>query len=108
MSVCDKFRQIASETNDEALMREADDLERLATAVYNARVAALGVPKVKPAVRSMDATALSKTEPDGLGDAASVKAAAEKLTAPAPPTAADTTVRTAAARTSDPVREVRP
>src|SRR5262249_11165111 len=47
LSVCSELRRIGADTNDEALIRQADELERQAAAVYNQRVAVLGVPKVK-------------------------------------------------------------
>jgi hypothetical protein len=105
MSVCDKLRQVALDQNDEALMRQVDDLERQATATYNARVAALGVPKVKPA-----ATRPDPVEVAAKPDPAEIKLAADRLTAPAAPTPdkADPAVRTAAARSTDAIREVRP
>ena len=94
LSVCGELRRVAGETNDDALTRQAEELERQAAALYNQRVAALGVPKVKAPM----------PEASGL----TAKAAAAKLTAPANPTL-DTGIRTAEARmTSDPVREVKP
>jgi len=99
MSVCDKLRQVAFAANDEDLMRQVDDLERQATALYKARTTALGIPKAKPA---LEETASAR----GLD---STKAAARKLTAPALPTAIDPAVRTAEARTpNDVIREVLP
>jgi hypothetical protein len=101
MSVCLKLRQVAVETNDEALQRQVDELERQATALYNSRVAALGVPKVKPAL------------PDAYpaDDPLATKGAADRLTAPAAPTPA---TGTAEAKPTNPlpstggVREVGP
>jgi hypothetical protein len=99
MSVCDKLRQVAFEGNDEELMRQVDDLERQATALYNARTAALGIPKTKP-VSDVAASTRGLDSP---------KAAARKLTAPASPAAIDPAVRTAEARTpNDVIREVLP
>lgn len=101
MDVCVKLRQAAMEANDEPLMRQVDDLERQANALYNARVAALGVPKVKaPAPTKPDLAALSgKYDTDGFGKPVDVKAAAARLTAPAAPVAADSAIRTADAST---------
>jgi hypothetical protein len=93
LSVCGELRRVASEKNDDALTRQAEELERQAAAVYNARVTALGVPKVKAPL----------PQPSGLATL-TPKAAADKLTAPARPTA-DTAVRTAEARD---IREVKP
>ena len=96
MDVCVKLRQAAMEANDEPLMRQVDDLERQATTLYNARVAALGVPKVKaPAPNRPDLAAFMEYDVTGIG----TKAAAARLTAPAAPVAADPAIRTADART---------
>jgi len=90
MSVCLKLRQVAMEANDESLMRQVDDLERQATALYTARTKALGLPKSAPVEASVD-----------------VKQAARKLTTV--PDDYDPAVRTAEARTpTDTIREVRP
>ena len=94
LSVCGELRRVASETNDDALTRQAEELERQAATVYNQRVAALGVPKVKAPM----------PQPSGLATL-TPKAAADKLTAPANPVA-DTGVRTAEAR--EIIREVKP
>lgn len=94
MNVCLKLRQVALESNDEALVRQVDELERKEAALYTARTAALGLPKSAPA-------AIETT--------ADVKVAARKLTAPADPVGLDPAVRTAEARTpNDVIREVRP
>ena len=94
MSVCLKLRQVALDASDDSLMRQADELERQATSLYNARAAALGVAKTKP-------IAMESSE--------ELKVAARKLTAPAAPSEVDPAVRTAEARTPrDVIREVRP
>ncbi|HEX4609333.1 MAG TPA: hypothetical protein VH092_14140, partial [Urbifossiella sp.] len=49
MAVCTKLREVAEARNDEALLRQVDDLERQAKALYDARTAALGIPKARPA-----------------------------------------------------------
>ena len=94
MSVCLKIRQAALEENDKALLKQVDDLERQATALYRARTSVLGIPKLStPPLRSTE----------------DVKVAARKLVAPANPVGHDPAVRTAEARTPDDViREVRP
>jgi hypothetical protein len=79
------------DANDEALMRQVDDLERQATALYTARVAALGVPKVKAPPPGSAAAVLDRKLGTGV--------AVTPLTAPAAPVAADTAIRTADART---------
>ena len=101
MSVCLKLRQVAAESNDDALTRQVDELERQATAVYAARVQALGVPKVRTPEAA--ATALDRRLGAGV--------AVTPLTAPAAPVAADSAVRTADASTpvvSAPSRGGRP
>ncbi len=85
MDVCVKLRQAALDRNDDALMRQVDELERQAKALYEQRVGALGVPKsVKAALpasgvgfaASFDLAPEKPTDP---------KAAAAKLVAPAAP-----------------------
>lgn len=91
MAVCLKLRESAIAANDEAMLRQVDDLERQATALYTARTRVLGLPKSAPAEPTLD-----------------VKQAARKLTTPTEGDL-DTAVRTAEARTpKDIVREVRP
>lgn len=100
--VCLKLRQVAVESNDEQLIRQVDELERQATVLYNTRVAALGVPKVKaPLPESPSAAALDKQLGKGV--------AVTPLSAPTTPIPADPAVRTAEARTpGDTIREVQP
>jgi hypothetical protein len=51
LDVCTRLREIAAEKGDDKLAMQAADLERRATAVYEARVAKLGVkPSGKPAL----------------------------------------------------------
>jgi hypothetical protein len=50
LDVCTRLKQIAAEKNDDKLTLKAADLERAATALYEQRVAKLGVkPTGKPA-----------------------------------------------------------
>ncbi len=102
MSVCLKLRQVAADKNDESLSRQVDELERQATALYTARVAALGVPRVKTSPQDTSTAAASLDKRLGSG------AAVTPLTAPTAPTPA---IQTAEARkpvsTSD-YREVSP
>jgi hypothetical protein len=81
LSVCTELRRVAFERGDEALARQADELERQVTALYNARVAGLGIarPKTPPAEPASFLTAEPLPVPDNLA----AKAAA--LTAPAAP-----------------------
>lgn len=91
MAVCLKLREAGIAANDEALLRQVDDLERQATALYTARTRVLGLPKVAP-----------------LESLPEVKQAARSLVTP-PEGDLDTAVRTAEARTpKDIIREVRP
>lgn len=101
VSVCTELRRIAIERGDEALARQADELERQSGALYNARVAALGVSKTKsplpePTVASRRSVLDLDTMP---GDPTSTKMAANKLVAPAAPVPGTTTAQ---------VREVKP
>lgn len=87
IAVCTKLRQVAIEANDDEMLKQVDELERQAAALYAARTKVLGLPKSAP-------------EPD-------VRQAARKLTTP--PEGLDTAVRTAEARTpKDVIREVKP
>jgi hypothetical protein len=102
LGVCSELRRVGLDTNDDALIRQADELERQAATVYNQRVAALGVPKVK--------APLPETTPGGFGGAylpVDPKAAADRLTAPAAPTSLPGTAGASAPR-PDQIREVRP
>lgn len=85
LNVCVELRKAAEQRNDEALLRQVDEIERQAEAVYKQRVSALGVSK-----------ALRAPLPNpGAGFAASLdlapekpvdpKAAAARLVAPAAP-----------------------
>jgi hypothetical protein len=86
MLVCNKLKTVALARNDEALYKQADELERQANAIYQQRVSALGVPKYKaplpPAASSTGFAAsfdLAPTKPED------PKAAAARLIAPAAP-----------------------
>ncbi|MCZ2344413.1 MAG: hypothetical protein LC104_21850 [Bacteroidales bacterium] len=59
LEVCTKLRQLALESHDDALMQQADTLERQATALYHGRVARFGV-KI-PRLTSGDAVAQQST-----------------------------------------------
>jgi len=53
ISVCTELRRVAIEKGNDALARQADELERQASQLYNLRVAGLGVPRGKtPATES--------------------------------------------------------
>jgi len=83
MSVCTQLKQIADDRNDMALLREVEELERQAKALYEQRVTALGVSKTARAPL-----------PIGTGFAASLDLAPEKPLDPK--TAAATLVAPAA------------
>lgn len=99
MDVCLKLRQAAVDRSDDALMRQVDELERQAKALYEQRVSALGVSK----------SAKAPLPSSGAGFAASFdlapekpldpKTAAAKLVAPAAPVPVSGTAE---------VREVKP
>jgi hypothetical protein len=78
MAVCDALRTVADEKGDTALSQQADELERQATRLYNARVAALGIPKSKAPLPD-PSTAMKLEEP------ATPKEAANRLIAPSSP-----------------------
>lgn len=88
-----ELRRVGSETNNDALVRQADELERQATALYNSRVAALGVPRVKAPLPDPTPSGLASAEFDP-------KAAANRLTTPAAPTATGGTAEVKAPATS--------
>lgn len=66
VAVCDKLHWVAQETHDEALDRQADQLERRAWAIYNQRTARLAGHGADPAAdeRTLDRR-LGGTEADG-------------------------------------------
>ncbi len=81
LTVCGELRRVGGETQNDALIRQADELERQAAALYNQRVAALGVPRVKAPLP--DPTPSEVVDADSPFDA---RSAANRLTAPAAPT----------------------
>jgi hypothetical protein len=84
VGVCLELRRVAEEKGDPTLSRQADELERQAGAVYNARVAALGLPKVK-------APASESTRLMPLEEPSTPQVAANRLIAPVAPVPAETT-----------------
>jgi hypothetical protein len=103
-NVCLKLREAAIARNDEALMRQVDELERQTNAIYQQRVSALGVPKYKaplpaapPSTGFAASFDLAPTKPED------PKAAAARLVAPAAPVPAS---GTASAAPGQGVREV--
>lgn len=77
LNVCTELRCVADERGDAVLSRQVDELERQAATVYNTRVTALGVPKLRIPLPE-PATAMRVDEP------VSPRAAATRLTAPSP------------------------
>jgi hypothetical protein len=98
VSVCTELRRIAIEKGDSLLERQADELERQAAALYNARATSLGVPRTK--------APLPEAAPKNNGFVTfddppiSATAKARKLEAPAAPVPGSTTAQV--------VREVKP
>lgn len=91
VSVCTELRRVALERNDESLARQADELERQAAALYNARVAGLGVARVKAPLPETVATGRPRPElAEGFAPAAE---RAARLQAPAAPVPGSTTAR---------------
>jgi len=97
VSVCNELQRIGLERGDESLVRQAAELERQSAALYNARVASLGVTRTKAPLPepTMPYTALAAPP----GDPGSVKMAANKLVAPVAPVPAGSTAQ---------AREVKP
>jgi hypothetical protein len=78
LAVCDALRGVADEKGDPALSRQADELEKQATALYKARTAALGL--TRPSASLPDTTNAMRLE-----DPVSPQTAASRLIAPASP-----------------------
>lgn len=78
ISVCDALRQVADEKGDATLTRQADELEQQAKTLYNARVAALGLPKTKASLPE-PTIAMQLVEP------VAPQVAASRLIAPSAP-----------------------
>ncbi|MBA4190857.1 MAG: hypothetical protein C0467_22955 [Planctomycetaceae bacterium] len=60
VSVCTELRRVAIEKGDDALARQADELERQASALYNVRVAGLGVTRSKSTESARGADSLDR------------------------------------------------
>jgi len=108
IKVCDALREVALERRDDHLLRQAEELDRQANAIYQQRVAALGVPKVRAALPAPEPAGLSsfKAVPEKLDDPA---VAASRLVAPAAPVPVSGTASTAPLLPpKQPVREVMP
>jgi hypothetical protein len=90
MSVCLKLREAANARGDEALMRQVDELERQANAIYQQRVTALGVPKIKAPLPPSSNTGFAASFDLAPEKPIDPKAAAAKLVAPAAPVPVET------------------
>ena len=99
VAVCTELRRVAVEKGDNALLGQADELERQASALYNARVMALGVSRAK--------APLPETAPESPTDP---QASAARLTAPSVPPATGATARLPGppSPSDEPFREVKP
>lgn len=91
VSVCTELRRVALERNDESLARQADELERQAAALYNARVAGLGLARVKAPLPETLAT--GRSGPASAEEFAPAAERARRLQPPAAPVPGTTTAR---------------
>lgn len=89
VSVCTELRRVALERGDDAMVRQADELERQFGSLYSARVAALGVTRARAPL----------PEPSSMGESLAARSAANQLLAPSQPVPGTTTAQ---------VREVQP
>lgn len=100
MNVCLELRQVAFDTNDDALRKQVDELEQHAKALYETRVAALGVPRTKAPLPPAPAAGFAASFDLAPEKPLDPKAAAAKLVAPAAPVPVS--------GTAEVVREVKP
>lgn len=84
VSVCDELRRVADIKGDPSLTRQADELQRQAESIYNARTAALGLPKLKTPT-SESARLIHLDEPT------TPQTAANRLIAPGTPIPSEST-----------------
>ncbi len=95
LAVCTRLRELSIESNDDSLSRQADDLERQATALYHQRVAAMGVKGGRrPSARASEEATASLDRQLGSGSAVTPLTAAR----PASEAAASTARKTAELR----------
>jgi hypothetical protein len=100
VNVCFELRKIALERHDDTMVRQADELERQFGALYNARVAALGVSRTKaPLPEPTVARRNTSDDYPLLANTTVARNAARQLEAPASPVPGTTTAQ---------MREVKP
>lgn len=98
VSVCTELRRIAVERGDDTMVKQADELERQVGAVYNARVAALGVSRAKAPLPEPSLASR------GMENPADIHMAARRLSPPSAPVPGSATAQAHDAMT----REVKP
>lgn len=77
LDACTRLRQIAIETGNDALLNDADDIERQAALLYQARVARLGINAKSPLNEAKSERRLSGTiDPTRVAPPAPVKGGA--------------------------------
>jgi len=100
VSVCTELRRIAVNRHDDAMVRQVDELERQFSALYNARVASLGVTRAKAPLPEPSVAGRDPLDPEpSTGVSTSAKVIAQRFEAPARPVPGTTTAQ---------VREVKP
>jgi hypothetical protein len=95
VSVCTELRRVAVNRHDDAMVRQVDELERQFGALYNARVAALGVTRAKAPLPEPSVAGRDPID----ADSPNAKVVAQRFEAPARPVPGTTTAQ---------VREVKP
>jgi hypothetical protein len=94
VSICTELRRVATDRADDQLLRQADELERQAAALYNARVAGLGVSRVKsPLPNPTDDRAVADLGITPEQRMLSTEVKARKLEAPTAPIPGTTTAQ---------------
>ena len=109
MLICTKLRETAYDSNDEALLRQVEELERQADALYKQRMAALGVSRNIRAPLPTTGGAVASSLDLAPEKPVDPKEAAAKLVAPAAPVpASGTASATGTGATAQPIYEVKP
>jgi hypothetical protein len=102
VAVCTELRRVAVERGDEALYRQADELEREAETLYRLRVGRLGIrlpPHSHDNLARQSMPSPSREEQIRPSREEQIRAAARRLSPPAPPATTTAEVR---------IREVKP